>query len=246
MAHFFRHALGRAQRPTAVVFLAVAALWAIAPAASAHVTVSTPDAAPGGYGKLVFRVPTESATASTVKLTVTLPDVTPFANVSAKSMPGWSLATTEKKLAKPITDDDGFNLTKAVSTVTWTAAEGQGVAPGEFNEFELSVGPFPKGTAAMTLPVVQTYSDGTVVKWDQPTPASGKEPEHPAPTLEMAAAETPPTPSAKDPASSVGQTSASGGGGDSDGLARWLGGAGLALGVAALVIALRSNRRRTA
>ena len=33
--------------------------------ASAHVTVSSPDAKPGGYAKLVFRVPSESDTAST-------------------------------------------------------------------------------------------------------------------------------------------------------------------------------------
>jgi uncharacterized protein YcnI len=246
MTPLFRRASRRARRRTAAVFLAAAALLAIAPAAWAHVTVSTPDAAPGGYGKLVFRVPTESASASTVRLTVTLPAATPFAEVAAKSMPGWSVATTEKKLAKPITNDDGFNLTKAVSTVTWTAGAGQGVAPGEFNEFELSVGPFPKGTAAMTLPVVQTYSDGTVVKWNQPTPASRKEPEHPAPTLELAAATSPPTPSAQDPATPVAATSATAGGEESDGLARWLGGAGLAVGGAALVIALLPMRRRTA
>jgi len=61
------------------LLVALATLLALAPAASAHVTVSTPDAAPGGYGKLVFRVPTESESASTVKLSVTLPAATPFA-----------------------------------------------------------------------------------------------------------------------------------------------------------------------
>src|SRR3954447_11111701 len=165
------HPLRRARRRTSVVFVTVVGLLAIAPAASAHVSVSSPDATPGGFGKLVFRVPTESATASTVKFTVTLPTDIPFANVSAKTLPGWSIATTEVKLDKPITDDDGFNLTKAVSTVTWTAEKGQGVAPGEFIEFELSVGPFPKGTTPITLPAVQTYSDGKVVKWNEPTRA---------------------------------------------------------------------------
>jgi uncharacterized protein YcnI len=228
------------------LLVALATLLALAPAASAHVTVSTPDAAPGGYGKVVFRVPTESESASTVKLSVTLPAATPFAAVSAKTMPGWSVATTEEKLAKPITDDDGFNLTKAVSTVTWTASAGQGVAPGEFNEFELSVGPFPEGTSPITLPVVQTYSDGTVVKWDQPTPARGKEPEHPAPTLELAAATDPPAASAQDPTTPAAEPSATAGGDETDGLARLLGGAGLALGAVALVIALLSTRRRTA
>jgi periplasmic copper chaperone A len=220
-----------------VLLVAVVALMAVAQAASAHVSVSSPDATPGGFGKLVFRVPTESATASTVKLTVALPAATPFAEVSAKSFPGWTIATTERHLAKPIKTDEGFNLTKAVSTVTWSAAAGQGVAPGEFNEFELSVGPFPEGTAAIVLPTVQTYSDGTVVRWIEPTPASGAEPEHPAPTLELAA--TPASAAVRPQATSAAN------GGDTDGLARWLGGVGLVLGALALVIAILSTRRRT-
>lgn len=242
----------RRARHAPVLLVTIAALLAIAPAASAHVSVSSPDASPGGFGKLVFRVPTESETASTIKLTVALPRDTPFAEVSAKSLPGWSIATTEKPLDKPITSDEGFTLTKAVSSVTWTAGKDQGVAPGEFTEFELSVGPFPKGTDAITLPTEQTYSDGTVVKWDQPTPASGEEPEHPVPTLKLAAAtDAPaatdlPTPSAHDPASPVAETSATAGGEGSDRLARGLGGAGVALGVAALVIAVLSARRKTA
>ena len=155
-------------------------------------------------------------------------------------MAGWSVATTEEALDKPVTSDEGFTLTKAVSTVTWTAAEGQGVAPGEFNEFELSVGPFPKGADPIAMPATQTYSDGEVVQWNEPTPASGDEPEHPVPTLELAASAPVPTPSADDP----GTSSASSG--ETDGVARWLGGAGVGLGVVALVIATMSRRRRTA
>jgi periplasmic copper chaperone A len=237
MSHLFR----RVRRRAPVLLIIVLGLMALAPAASAHVTVSSPDAAPGGFGKLVFRVPTESVAASTVKLTVTLPADNPFANVSAKPLPGWSTATTEKPLAKPVKSDDGFNLTKAVSTVTWTAGPGRGVAPGQFNEFELSVGPFPEGNDPISMPAVQTYSDGTVVRWNQPNPSSGEEPEHPAPTLELAA-----THHTDNPATPAPATSTASGGDVTDGLARWLGGAGLALGILALAIAILSTRRRTA
>jgi uncharacterized protein YcnI len=237
MTRLIRHT-----RDATVLFLAVAATMAIAPAASAHVSVSSPDASPGGFGKLVFRVPTESATASTVKLTVTLPADIPFAEVSAKSLPGWSIATTEKHLAKPITTDEGFTLTKAVSTVTWTAGNGQGISPGQFNDFELSVGPFPEGTDAITLPTRQTYSDGSVVTWDQPTPASGKEPEHPVPTLELGSSAAP----GHDPVTQVAEHSSAAGIDGTDGLARGLGGAGLVLGAVALLIAVLATRRRAA
>ncbi len=182
--------VGRRRRVTLAAF-AVAASTALVVAqaepADAHVTVSSPDAAPGGFGKLVFRVPSESDTAMTTAVKVTLPAETPFAFVSTKPVPGWTVTTTEAKLAKPI-KAEGFTLTKAVSTVTWTAAKGQGLRPGEFDEFEVSVGPFPEQPGTLAMPAVQSYSDGTKVAWDQPTVKGGAEPEHPAPTLELTAA----------------------------------------------------------
>src|SRR4029078_11757146 len=48
-------------------------------------------------------------------------------------------------------------------------------------------GPRP-ATGPVLLPAAQTYSDGTVVAWDQPTPAGGPELEHPAPALVVTAA----------------------------------------------------------
>jgi uncharacterized protein YcnI len=202
--------------------------------AVAHVSVSSPDAEPGGFGKLVIRVPTESATASTTRLRVTLPRSTPFANVSVRPVTGWTVAFQVRRLDKPVTSDDGFTLTRAVSTVTWTAGAGHGIKPGEFDEFELSVGPFPRAAASVALPTVQTYSDGTVVRWDQP-PAAGKpEPAHPVPTLSLSSA--PRSPAASAPADS------------SDAVARWLGGAGVVLGVAAVVVTVAGrtpgSRRR--
>ena len=239
--------LRRALLPSVAVgaLVAVTALPALA-----HVTVSSPDAAPGGFGKLVFRVPTESETASTTKLMVTLPRDTPFAFVSSKPLPGWSIATTERRLAKPI-KAEGFTLTKAVSTVTWTARKGAGIKPDEFNEFELSVGPFPRSSSSLAMPATQTYSDGSVVRWNQPSVEGKAEPEHPAPTLDLASA---PSSSSgaeasdakdvtvKQASSAQGSTST----GTSDDVGRWLGGAGLVVAVLALVVALARGRRGTA
>jgi uncharacterized protein YcnI len=206
--------------------LASALVVATALPAFAHVTVSSPDASPGGFGKLVFRVPSESATASTTKISVDLPVTSPFASVSAEPVPGWTIILTKRQLPKPVKDDDGFNITEAVGTVTWTAKPGQGLPPGQFQEFGLSVGPFPEKSGPVRLPATQTYSDGSVVKWNERTPASGKEPEHPAPTLDVEA---------------VAATST-----ETDSLSRWLGGGGLVLGLVALVVALTSRRRQPA
>jgi uncharacterized protein YcnI len=200
------------RRLTAVGLLTAGLVAFAAGPASAHVEVTSPDATPGGFGLLVFQVPCESDTASTVKVTVTLPADYPFGTVLSKTQPGWQVTTTERKLDKPVKTDDGFLLSKAVATVTWTADPSAAIAPGQFDQFTLSVGPFPKGVDAVQFPAVQTYSDGTVVNWDEPTPASGKEPEHPTPTLTFASVAT-----------------------GHDSLARGLGIGGLAVGALALV-----------
>jgi periplasmic copper chaperone A len=235
----------RGRRTLVPLVCTVAVVLGTALPAAAHVGVSSPDAAPGGFGKLVFRVPTESDAASTTKLEVRLPARSPFASVSVKPVAGWTVTTTEQKLDKPV-EDDGFTLTKAVATVTWTAHRGAGIKPGEFDEFELSVGPFAKDARSVTLPTVQTYSDGSVVRWDEPTVAGAEEPEHPAPTLDVrrsteAGGETAATstPSSASTASSTASSAKD----SPDGVARWLGGIGALLGTAALVVAIAGRRR---
>lgn len=165
--------------------------------ASAHVRVSSPDASAGAEsGALVFRVPTESETASTVSLSVELPAATPFAFVSARQLPGWQVTAPEQELGTTVKSGD-FSLTKAVTRVTWTASAAAGVPPGEYQEFSLSVGPFPSGVSEMTFPATQTYSDGTVVRWNQPAPANGAEAEDPVPSLSLPVAAAP-APAASD------------------------------------------------
>jgi hypothetical protein len=50
--------------------------------------------------------------------------------------------------------------------------------------FEISAGPLPKADS-MQFKTLQTYSDGTVVRWIDPENADGSEPEHPTPTLKL-------------------------------------------------------------
>ncbi|GAA3622490.1 YcnI family copper-binding membrane protein [Microlunatus ginsengisoli] len=236
-----------AARTAAAVLLAGGLLLAAATPAGAHVHVEADDAVAGGFSVLTFRVPNESDTAGTVAVAVTLPTETPFLYVSSKPVPGWSVSAPKETLPKPV-DYEGTTITKAVRTVTWTAANRTRIGPGEFGEFELSVGPLPD-PGTIVVPVAQTYSDGKVVRWDQPTPASGDEPERPAPTFEVAAAAaddhhdpgTPASASASPVESDHGSAADAGSGGDP--AARVLGGAGLLLGAAALVVAVSSRRR---
>jgi uncharacterized protein YcnI len=196
------------------------------PPAWAHVHVSSDNAVRGAMGIVTFQVPNESDKgAATTALTVTLPNV---ASASTESMPGWTV-----KL-----DRDGVSGT--VRSVTWTAAPGGGIGVDQFALFRISV-QLPD-TDTVSFPAMQTYSDGSIVKWDQPPLPGGGEPEHPAPMLNLAAGPVAPHehhPSSGMPANHAAAAERSK---SPDNTARLLGGAALVVG--ALAVCLVLVRRR--
>ncbi len=170
-----------------VTATAATLLVAGAGAALAHVSVNPGTAAAGAESTLLtFRVPTESETAGTVGITVTLPADHPFAYLSVQPVPGWTVTPSKTTLPAPVTEGN-LTIKEAVTSVTWTAATGTRIGPGEFQDFSISAGPVPQAESLM-FPTTQTYDDGSVVAWNEPTPASGGEPEHPVPTLTITAA----------------------------------------------------------
>lgn len=230
-------------RSGAALTLALAALTASALPASAHVRV-TPDAtASGGYAALTFRVPNESDTASTTKLAVTLPQDRPLATVSVRPVPGWTAKVTTAKLPEPVTTND-LKLSEAPRTVTWTAdSTAAGIAPGEYQEFAISAGPLP-APGTLTLPAKQTYSDGEVSDWSDVAEAAGEEPEHPAPSFEVTAAEEGGHHATADEGSETATPATQAATADSsDTLARVLGGLALVVALAGAALALRGRRR---
>lgn len=226
-------------RIIAVTALAAALTMTGVATADAHVHVLSDSTRAGSFTALTFRVPNESETAGTVKVAVQLPQDTPFLEVSTKPVTGWTATSTEERLPKPVVFE-GTTVTKAVRSVTWTAERGTRIGPGEYQEFSLAVGPLPAAGTNIQLPVTQTYTDGQVVRWNQATPAGGEEPEHPAPELQVTAAQpesaASPAPEAPSPAATAGPTR-------TDWLARGLAGAALLVAVAGLVVALVGRRR---
>jgi len=226
--------------------VAAAAVGLTALPALAHVTVNSPGATQGGFGVLTFRMPNETDNTNATELKVQLPAEQPLASVSVKPQPGWTYTVTRAKLSQPITDDDGNKVTDYPSVVDWRATAG-GIKPGEYAEFQLSVGPLPK-VDSMTFKAIQTYSDGQIVSWIE-TPAAGSsdEPEHPAPTLKLApaggTAAAPTSGTAAAPAAATGDDGASSG---SVTGAYVVGGIGLVAGLAALGVAVSGRRRHTA
>lgn len=221
--------------------LAAGALFATS--ASAHIKVSGTDAAEGGFGVITFRVPSESVTASTTGLLITFPATTPFTSVDVQPMAGWHATVTKKPLAHPHKNDDGDLITEYVAQVDYTAdSKATAIPPGEFDMFNLSVGPFPDAPS-MSFGALQTYSDGSTVNWDEQS-ANGAEPEHPAPTLQLTAATTASS-NTQPTVSASAQPQA--GGVSSEGGSSWTGIVGLIAGLLALVISLAvlaANRSR--
>jgi uncharacterized protein YcnI len=206
--------------------------------ALAHVTVTSSDASQGGFGVITFRMPNEVDSANATELKVQLPAEQPLASLAVKPEPGWTYTVTRAKLATPLTDDDGNKVTDYPSVIDWKATAG-GIKPGEYVDFDLSVGPLPKAES-MTFKALQTYSDGTVVSWiDVPAAGSTAEPDHPAPTLNLTRAGAVSAPA------TVAVADAGNSGGSVTG-AYVVGGVGLLAGIAALGLAVTGRRRRGA
>jgi uncharacterized protein YcnI len=214
--------------------------------ASAHVTAHSPDQlTQGGDAEIVFRSPNEEDSANMTKLEVDFSTTSPIGDADVKPVPGWTYQVTMTTLKTPVKMADD-TITSAVGSIVWTAQPGFAIRPGEFQEFAISIEGLPTNTTTMDMPAVQTYDNGAVVDWNQPTPASGQEPDHPLPHLALAAADSAGSASASSATVSMaGMTTTAAGA--NDGTARWLGGIGLLLGALALGFGLGAyNRSRRA
>lgn len=217
-----------------------------AASASAHVSVNPDDTGANGYSHLTFNVPNESPTAKTTKLEVTLPTDTPFTSVSVKPVEGWTAQVVTGELPKPVTVG-GSTVTKAPTSVVWTADEAHQLGPNQYQAFSLSVGRLPAEGTRVTLKAAQTYTDGSVVKWDEDSVEGQPVPQHPAPSFVTTADDgaAAPTASASPSAEAVTRTAQE----SSNAASVWgvvLGAAGFVLGAAALGLVLAGRRTRAA
>ncbi|MGW4337056.1 YcnI family copper-binding membrane protein [Rhodococcus koreensis] len=167
-----------ARRIVAVTALGGVALLGFAAPAAAHVHVdSAEQLSKGGYGLVRLIVPTESDDASTIGLTLTVPEGVDLTSARTLPIPGWT-ATVER-------EQSGGG--ERVSRVRWQATDpANGLKTAEFGVFTLSAGPWPEDVDSVPLPTEQFYSDGSVVSWNEVAVNAGIEPEHPAPVVTLA------------------------------------------------------------
>jgi uncharacterized protein YcnI len=180
---------------------------------------------------VTFQVPNESTKgAATTALTVDLANLTA---VQTEAKPGWTA-----KLARD-------SASGTVRSVTWTAAPNGGIPVDQFALFRISV-KLPDADV-VSFPATQTYADGSVVKWDQPSQPGGAEPSNPVPTLTLTEGQSPPLARHVSPSSTTAPTAEAApqtqkSRASADNTARILGGVGLLFGAVGIGIALVVRR----
>ncbi|MGW1621828.1 YcnI family protein [Streptomyces sp. NPDC002172] len=224
------------RRAATVTALTAVSVLAAAGIAAAHVTVHPESYAKGATdGVLTFRVPNEEDTAATTKVQVYLPTDHPVLGVLVTPHDGWTAKVTTTKLKTPVKTDDG-TITEAASEITWTGGK---IGAGQFEDFDVAFGQLPEDTDQLTFKTLQTYSDGKVVRWIEEAQSGDDEPENPAPTLKLTAADDDSAASAASAAPATGSSgkTATAAADSSDSTARGLGIAGLIVGVLGLAAA---------
>jgi uncharacterized protein YcnI len=149
----------------------------LAAPAAADVTV-TPNVAPrGGPAELAFTIPEDKAGAHTTKVELVPPAATPIAEIYPMSINGWAPISVSRELDKPVELIHGTTSRQVVAKITWSRVGKTPIKAGQPVVLKVSMGPMPQAPQ-VAFTIVQTYSDGTVVRWSD---AAGK----PAPVVKL-------------------------------------------------------------
>jgi uncharacterized protein YcnI len=150
--------------------------------AQAHISLHPNTIPAGAFATLDVRVPGEQQGAHVEKVDVLFPPG--FVGVDYENVPGWGAKVIESKLASPITED-GETIDTEVSQIVWSWKGPQGkVENGQFVDFPLSLAiPSDASGRALEFRTVQSYSNGQVIHWIDPSLQA----EHPSPRINVTA-----------------------------------------------------------
>jgi uncharacterized protein YcnI len=165
-----------------VAVLLTAVALAAPASAQAHISIHPNTIPAGAFATLDVRVPGEQEGAYVKKVDTLFPQG--FTGVDYENVAGWTAKVIETKLATPI-KEDGETIDTEVSQIVWTWTGPLGrVNNGQFIQFPLSVAiPANAAGKALEFRTVQTYSNGQVVHWIEPSLTG----EHPSPRINVTA-----------------------------------------------------------
>jgi uncharacterized protein YcnI len=165
-----------------IAVLAAAGSLLAPAAAAAHISLHPNTIPAGAFATLDVRVPGEQEGAHVTKVDMLLP--AGFTSVAYENVPGWGVKVVNQKVSPPIQTDEG-PVSEEVSQVVWTWSGPLGmVNNNQFIQFPLSVAiPANLAGQALEFKTLQSYSNGQVVHWIDPSLTA----EHPGPRINITA-----------------------------------------------------------
>lgn len=160
--------------PTAAVALAIG----VAGPAAAHVTITPTETAAGAYSVLSFSVGHGCDGSPTTRIAIALPEE--INAVTPTRTPYYDVEKVTEKLAEPVQDAHGNEITERVAQVVYTATAP--LPDGERDTFELSLQLPEAAGETLAFPTIQTCVKGETA-WTEVVEADAAEPEHPAPDV---------------------------------------------------------------
>lgn len=153
------------------LFSCLAAAFALAAPAQAHITLEHQTAHAGTYYKANFKVGHGCGDSPIRQIVVTLPPGVQGAKPMPK--PGWSLTIERAPLAQPY-QDHGRTVTEDVARITWTArAAADQLSNAHYDEFALNA-KLPRRDGPLYWSVSQVCVDGRI-DWNE-VPGPGQSP----------------------------------------------------------------------
>lgn len=138
--------------------------------AFAHAHIDPDTAAKGSSGSFVISLPNERADSDTTKVQFVFDEAHPVGDASISNSDPW-ISTPE------------YNSDKSV--IKSITLEGGKITGEDKEKFTLDIKNLPGDIDSTTIKVLQTYSDGEIVRWIDEPLANGEEAEHPALTLKL-------------------------------------------------------------
>lgn len=164
MAHRFTNLV----RATTAMLVVATGMLLLAPSAAARVSI-VPDQAIGGDTEtFAFRLANERLDTPSTRLELIFPQDIPIAYAKVDPAPGWKVTINPRPLNPPAKMGD-----KVVNQVVGSMVfEGGSVAPHQFDQFMVTLGPLPKD-GRLVFESIQTFANGAVERLATP-PAPGQ------------------------------------------------------------------------
>lgn len=154
--------------------------------ASAHVYTETEEVPAGGSQTIDLVVPHGCEAEATNKVEVQLP--ASVISASPVVQPGWTAEVTKETLDTPVTDAHGNEVTERTAQISWTARDGFELPDGQIQLFGVRFTAPDEVGETLFFKTIQTCDNGEsawIEEWD----GTGDEPDKPAPSVKVAAAE---------------------------------------------------------